>query len=273
MIDRFLPNNTITNWKQFRKALRTTKDVQLLRCLDDFPDAVLVAGCQRSGTTVVANIINQSEGMSDYYWLGPDGELDAALLLSGFANQMVSGRCCFQTTYLNERYVEYFEHENYRLIWMLRNPFSVVYSMLYNWHDHSLNELFRGCGVSLLSDRERWLYQLFGVRIINRLRQACLGYRGKVSQLFEIKRRLNPDQLLIVDYDQLVQHKEQILPQIYDFIDLAYYSSYADQIHSRSVNKARNLSVQETTAVETICQPVYQQARQLSQINPSPDRI
>ena len=39
-----------------------------------------------------------------------------------------AGRFCFQTTYLNNHVFEYFEHDHYQLIWVLRNPFSVVVS-------------------------------------------------------------------------------------------------------------------------------------------------
>ena len=71
----------ITTWRQFTAQIRS-KGHGLLKTLDDFPNAVLVTGCQRSGTTMMSRIITQSEGMVDY-WTGPDDELDAALILSG----------------------------------------------------------------------------------------------------------------------------------------------------------------------------------------------
>jgi ligand-binding sensor domain-containing protein len=43
------------------------------------------------------------------YWFGRDDELDAALILSGHVDHQQNGRYCFQTTYINECFREYFE--------------------------------------------------------------------------------------------------------------------------------------------------------------------
>jgi hypothetical protein len=114
---------------------------RLLAKLDDYPDAILVAGCQRSGTTALARLLKRADGMIDHAF-GHDDELDGALLLAGHATRGTEGRHCFQTTYLNDRFREYFEHRAFRLIWMLREPRSVVYSMLNNWKRGALNRLF-----------------------------------------------------------------------------------------------------------------------------------
>ena len=121
----------IQSWKRFHKEVRL-KGCHLLRMLGKFKNPVLVAGCQRSGTTILSRVITQSDGMVNYP-SRPDDELDAALILSGVEEHESRGRYCFQTTYLNECYTEYFRDEyDYKLIWVLRNPFSVVYSMKYN---------------------------------------------------------------------------------------------------------------------------------------------
>ena len=120
----------ICSWRQFDRHVRPG-GCSLLRRLDDFPNAILVAGCQRSGTTILSRVLTQSEGMVEYSF-GKDDELDAALILSGRVEHEPAGRYCFQTTYLNNCVQEYFAHSEYKLVWALRNPFSVVYSMLHN---------------------------------------------------------------------------------------------------------------------------------------------
>ena len=91
-----------------------------------FGGAILVTGCQRSGTTILSRIITRSDGMVDY-WFGRDDELDAALILSGHVWHSPVGRYCFQTTYLNECYEEYFQCDlNQKIIWMIRSPYSVI---------------------------------------------------------------------------------------------------------------------------------------------------
>jgi hypothetical protein len=220
---------------------------RLLERLDDFPDSILVTGCQRSGTTMLARVITRSDGMRNF-WFGRDDELDAALILSGYVEHDTTGRHCFQTTYLNERYPEYFgRSREHTVIWVLRNPYSVVHSLLYHWGRFSrfaFNELFGRWGLS-------------------RLLRACLSYNGKVSQLFALKEGLGTSRLLVLEYDELVKHKYELLPRVYAFIDLPFHDDYTERIHAKSVDKAASLSTHERATIERLCMPVYERARSL----------
>ena len=144
----------VKSWAQFDRKVRYSGH-KLLAQLDMYHNSILVAGCQRSGTTALSRLITGSEGMVNFQ-LGKDDELDAALILSGWIPYQPIGRYCFQTTYLNDSYTEYFEHYDYKLIWVLRNPYSVVYSMLHNWKNGALNRLFHHCGSKLIEGREKW---------------------------------------------------------------------------------------------------------------------
>lgn len=256
------PHSHIKTWQKFAREVRS-KDGNLLRRLGEFPDSVLITGCQRSGTTMLSRVITESAGMVKY-WFGPDDELDAALILSGNVDYKPEGRYCFQTTYLNERYREYFDHhDSFKMIWVLRNPYSVVYSFLYNWERFALNELFRDCATHLLDGKERRRYDLFGRWGISRLKRACLAYSGKVSQVFEIRKKLGESRVIVVDYDKLVTQPDRLLPKIYEFIDLPYKPEYSNKIHSMSVRKGDQLSGREGALVEEICIPVYDKAKSL----------
>jgi hypothetical protein len=192
----------------------------------------------------------------------PYDELDAALILSGYVDHRPHGRYCFQTTFVDECYREYYQPDvDYKLIWVLRNPFSVVFSLLYNWPKSPLDRTFHRCGATLLRGSDRWLYKLFGLRYIDRTYRGCLIYNYKVAQLGELVPRLGTDKVMVVDYDQLVQDKETVLPQIYGFIELPYKDEYAGQIHASSLSKANRLSERETSTVKKLCEPVYAQAR------------
>jgi hypothetical protein len=252
----------IKSWQQFARHVRRD-GCKLLAKLDDFPDAVLVAGCQRSGTTILARTITASAGMVDYRF-GKDDELDAALILSGRVKHDTKGRYCFQTTYLNECYPEYFEHaERQRIIWVIRNPYSVIYSLVYHWKRFAFNELFDSCGVSQMTGNDGIRFEHFGRFGIGRIRRACYSYNGKTRQLFEIYRRLGSERVLVVDYDDIVQRKDDWLPKIYRFIQHPYHRAYSDGIHQRSVKKAERLSAKERKTIEQLCLPVYQEARAL----------
>lgn len=253
----------INTWNKFDREVRS-KGCELLRKLDDFPESILVTGCQRSGTTVLSRIITNSDGMINY-WFGRDDELDAALVLSGHVSlPSKQGRYCFQTTYLNACYHEYFGHENgHKIIWVLRNPFSVIYSMIHNWRRAALGRLFRSCGEHLLDDDERRRFEKIGLWGVSRLRQACLSYIGKTSQLFELKSSLGPDRLMIVSYDELVANKGSLLPEIYRFVDLEFNEKCAEKLHSRSIGKVKRQSKYEASVVERSCLPVYLAAMKL----------
>lgn len=262
----------ITHWSAFGEQIRNNGRTLLYR-LDDFPRAILITGCQRSGTTMLSRIITESEGMVNY-WFGHDEELAAALILAGaVAHQpQPEGRYCFQTTYLNERYEEYFAYNGrHKIIWVLRNPYSVVYSMCYNWKRYALDELFLACGLEQLTGLSYWRYRLLGLPGISPIDRACFAYAGKVAQLFVLQEKLDDETLLVIDYDDLVQDKADHLPRIYDFIQLPYRPTYADKIHSKSLTKARQLDAAEARRVEQICMPIYKRAQTVA-TQPPQDR-
>lgn len=255
--------SSIKTWQSFRKRVRS-KGCRLLKRLDNYPNSILVTGCQRSGTTALARTITRSDGMVNY-WFGRDDELDAALILSGEVPHEPRGRYCFQTTYLNECYKEYLEHDNdHKMIWMIRNPYSVVYSMLHNWRKFALNELFEGCGRQYMTHAERNRYELLGRFAISSLQRACLSYVGKLSQLFFLSAEIKKTPVLVVDYDELVYHKERYLPAIYRFLDLPYRRCYLNGLHKRNVNKSRRLSKKQIAVIDERCVPLYEWAQELS---------
>lgn len=258
----WLTDNFITDWQQFSGEVRS-KGCHLLKRLDEFPNSILVAGCQRSGTTMLSRIITQSLGMTNY-WFGPDDELDAALILSGFVQHVPQGRYCFQTTYLDSCYREYFEHTtDYKLIWVLRNPYSVVYSLINNWKKGAVVQLFDECGAELVRGKDALLYKLLGDRGISEIRQACYFYLAKTLQAFELAKRLNQEQLTILDYDDLVLRKEVLLPKIYDFIGIEFRPEYLRKVSSDSVQKARQFSQRDKSIIREICDATYQKATSL----------
>ncbi len=257
--------NYITDWKTFSKRIRSSNR-KLLHRLDDFPNSILVTGCQRSGTTLLSRILVQSKGTVNY-WFSPDDELDAALILSGYVNHIPHGRYCFQITYLNERYHEILDHKDgHKLLWVLRNPWSVVYSMLHNWNGAALDELFLSCGAPVLHGIDDLLFRAVGIRGILRLRRACWAYNGKILQLLKLSESLSQNELLVVDYDQLVTEPNRMLPNIYNFLSLDYEPEYSAPIHSKSIEKKNAFSSREAATISAICNQTFTRAKEFAQI-------
>ncbi len=247
----------ISEWPQFAAAVRV-RGCDLLHQLPNYTDPVLVAGCQRSGTTMLSRVITGSDGMVDFTF-GRDDELDAALLLSGYVSHAPRGRYCFQTTFLNECYTEYFRHQGkYKLIWLLRNPYSVIYSFMYHWGRFAFDELFSACGAAQLEPQLKsfgpWRQKLLLPRIL----RACLAYNGKSSQIIELHERLSSQELLVVDYDELVRKKAEYLPHIFSFIGEPYDERYAATIHASSVAKSSRLKPAEKAMIDQYCLPLYE---------------
>ena len=252
----------IDSWQAFNKIVRKG-NYSLLSRLDSFPQSILVTGCQRSGTTILSRVITESNGMVNY-WFGRDDELDAALILSGYVDHECVGRYCFQTTYMYDHYEEYYKNTNgHRIIWVLRNPYSVVYSMLYNWKRFALNELFKGCGEEYLDDKEKWIYSKLGVFGVGRTRKACYSYVGKMKELKELREHYSDNEMIVVDYDDVIKHKKEVMPKLYEFIGLEYDASYSDKLHSSSVIKHEKLSGGQRAVIKEICEPLYNERRSL----------
>lgn len=262
-------SRNIATWRQFAKEVRK-RNLELLHHLPLLKDTIFVSGCQRSGTTILTHVFMSVPGIVDYR-TDLDSELQGALILSGNCHlPSKDGRYCFQTTYLNECYHEYYRHQGqFKMIYVIRNPYSVVYSMCYHWKRKSqltnfaLNELFEACGKDLLDEREKRRYNLLGNLGIPKLTKACLSYVGKVSQLFDITERMNKD-VFVIDYDELIQNKKTLLPNIFSFVNLPYDEKYHGLIHSKSLKRADSLSPKEKETVNNICWDVYLRAKEFA---------
>lgn len=254
----------IKTWESFAKKVRV-RGCCLLENLDRFPNSILVTGCQRSGTTILARIITESDGMVNY-WFGKDDELDAALLLAGEVDHQPCGRYCFQTTYINNCYGEYAEHKDngHKIIFVIRNPYSVVYSMLYNWKRFALNELFIQCGMPFADDETKNIVDMFGPLFVSRVTKACYSYVGKTIQAIELSNIFRCNEIVFVDYDILVNNKMVVLPLIYEFLGLSYKESYADRLSVKSLNKADRLTPSIRNKIRAICLPTYELVSKLS---------
>lgn len=250
----------ITTWAQFHRIVRRP-DCALLERLDEYPDSVLVAGCQRSGTTAVARMLKRARGLADYSF-GHDDELDGALLLAGYVDQFTTGKHCFQTTYLNDHFHEYFEHDGFRLVWILREPRAVVYSMLHNWKRGALNRLFDASGIRRIDTVEksrsilrRWLGP-------SRLDKACASYVAKTEQTFALRERLGT-RMLIVDYEDLVARRIATLHSICHFAGVNWEPWMAGHFHGRSLRKRDGLAAWQAARIDAACAAVYTDARTL----------
>jgi hypothetical protein len=251
------------SWKRFHRGPRRLTQ-PLLSELGRYGNCVMVAGCQRSGTTMLTRAIAGSRGFQRFR-LTHDDELDAALILAGYVKVPDDRRYCFQTTYLNERYPEYAGMDSsQRLIWVLRNPYSVVHSMLGNWKRFALNELYECCGVSRATTKRARRTMLPWPLGPSRIEKACFSYSAKTAQVLEIRKLLRAEQLLIVDYDTLVRSAAQSLARIFAFVGEPLDPLYEAGVHSDSVQKASRMPESVKRMIEDTCLPTYRECLALA---------
>jgi hypothetical protein len=244
-------------WKRFHYGPRQ-QPTPLLASITRYPTSVLVAGCQRSGTTIMTRIIAKARGFQRFAFTHDD-ELDAALILAGHVRVPDDRRYCFQTTYLNERYPDYaLMRPDQKLIWVLRNPYSVVYSMLYNWKRFALEELYDSCVPTAHAGMGG--FWPFGPSLA---RKAALAYAHKTAQLEEIRRIVGPERLRVIEYDRLVQEPQTWLRAIFSFIGEPYDPAYARSLRADSVDKARRMSRRVRSLVEQFAVPTYDRCLRL----------
>ena len=231
----------IKSWRDFYAALA---DQPLLAKLDDYRDAVLISGCDWSAVTAVTHLFKRFPGFADSSWSHED-ELDGALLLAGLRADAGSGRSCFQTTYLGERYREYFAHEHFKLVWIVREPRAAVRS--------------------LLSRRDRAVapWTAFGGRPegqgASRLEKACAAYVSSIRQTLELKERLG-ERVAIVDYDELSADRNRLLPALCRFASVGCNADLLRHLHGKSVRKGALASF-EAAIVDQLALPAYRRAR------------
>ncbi len=247
---------TFRTWRRFHDGPRSEPG-PLLSAVGRYPQAVLVAGCQRSGTTMLTRIIARSPGFR-YLSLTIDDELDAALALCGQIELPAQARYCFQTTYLNERYFEYkMLSQDHRLVWVLRNPYSVVYSMVHNWKRFALNELYEACYVAAVrGTMRRTLPWPLGPSSVEK---ACEAYAAKTAQIMTIRALVPAAQLLVIDYDALVRDPHVWLGRIFALIGAPYQPAYASGIRPDSVEKAARLTSRQQSLIRAIAEPTYRE--------------
>ncbi|TNF34110.1 MAG: sulfotransferase [Gammaproteobacteria bacterium] len=252
----------IESWREFAESVRSRRD-DLLREVGRFPGAILVTGCQRSGTTMLSRLLMHAPGFVPYR-LTHDNELDAALLLSGaYHKPMPAGRYCFQTTYLNNCWREYARlGAQHRVVWVLRRPDSVVWSMVYHWKPFARQELYRACGLEVeaghlhvYQSANRW--QQWRYRDTWR---ACMAYIGKTHQLDDVHVLLG-DRLKVVDYDDLVSDPANTLPPLYDWLGVPFDVAAIKDVKASSLSRAVALKPLERQWVTALCQPVYDDMR------------
>jgi hypothetical protein len=222
-------------------------DTPFLAKLDDYPGALLIAGCDWSATTAITRLFKRLSPFADSSW-SHDDELDGALLLAGRREPRAAGRNCFQTTYVRERYREYFAHDDFKLVWIVREPRATVRSLL-----ASRSRALPPRNALGLSGKST------GGQGASRLEKACAAYLASIRQTTELKERLG-ERVAVVDYDELAADRNRLLPALCRFAGVGCDVHVLRHLHGKSVRKG-SLASFEAAIVDQLALPAYRRAR------------
>jgi hypothetical protein len=167
--------------------------------------------------------------------------------LTGLQQGPTDGRHCFQTTFVRERYREYFAHEHYRLVWIVREPRAAVRSLL--GHQRALPRR-TALGLAAKSTSGHGA---------SRLEKACATYVATIRQTLELAERLG-ERIAVVDYDELVADRARLLPALCRFASVNCDSRVLRHLHGKSVRKGL-LASWEAAIVDELALPAYRRAR------------
>jgi hypothetical protein len=235
----------ITSWAGYYTA---TADRALLARLDAYPDALLIAGCDPSAATAITRLFKRLPCFAAASW-EHDDELDGALLLAGLQEGPTDGRHCFQTSFVRERYREYFAHDDYRLVWIVREPRAAVRSLLGHRQQRVLP---RRTALGLAAKSANG-------QCASRLEKACATYVATIRQTLELKERLG-ERIAVVDYDDLVGDRARLLPALCRFASVGCDSRVLRHLHGKSVRKSA-LASWEARIIDDLALPAYRRAR------------
>ena len=164
------------------------------------------------------------------------------------ASRVRPGATVFKRRTCSERYREYFAHERFKLVWIVREPRAAVRS--------------------LLTSRERTLPartvlglagKSAGGQGTSRLEKACAAYVATIRQTLELKERL-ADRVAVVDYDELAADRNRLLPALCRFASVGCDAHVLRHLHGKSVRKG-TLASWEATIVDELALPAYRRAR------------
>jgi hypothetical protein len=154
------------------------------------------------------------------------------------------------------------------MVWTLRNPQSVVTSMVYNWKRFALDELFLACGFAEMDHVDRVAFLRWGKWGVPPLRRAAYAFVGKVKQLPVLAASLPAERLVVLEYDTLVRGRARWLPVLYQRLGMRYEPRHAELVSERSLGKRDRLTPSQVDEVERICGGAYRRALACVNLHP-----
>jgi hypothetical protein len=235
----------------WRRVRRAGKQVRQRFTVDQRrpKDVVFVCGCQRAGTTVLLDLLEQSPEAFIY----GEGEKPAFRGMRLADDAIVKGvvkrnpaRVVVIKPLCDSQWADRLlaEYERSRMIWAYRHFDDQVNSLVRKFTGHAVrmnkikNRDYEGLDwrVERLSDETLRLIDKYIHPEVSRVNAAAINWYIRTNLYFELRLDENINCQLL-KYEHLVLHPEQTACRLFDFVGLPFASAYAGILHPESVSK------------------------------------
>lgn len=255
--------------KGFRRVKTAAKNVLRYVNYGKVKTPIFVLGCQRSGTTMILDIMDQCpkihsvhEGYGvimdkEYFRLVSDDAVRQAI--SDTPEPIILFKPLNDSQYI-DRLLGL--HPNAKAIWVYRQYRDVVDSAVKKWkdlHRTMINEVSRGeysnPGREAIGERvtpeNLEMIKEFAVKDLSPEDGAALLWYLRNSIFFDMGLDKNP-KVVLYKYEDLVQHPERRFHELFDFVGAKYSPKYIATVHAGSVNKKAMSKIDPD--IEAVCE-------------------
>ncbi len=238
--------------------------------------AVFIFGCQRSGTTMLMNLIGQVPKVSLYREGNPKAMNNYRIKDQDTIEQIINKD---KNTFIIFKPVNDIQHAekllsiytNTKAIWIYRDYKAVINSAITKWEDaqkkivlwilnnHEKEKFVSSNG----GDNEQFTVyienmQLDTVNIIKQLASEDMTKEDGAALLWYIRNKIyfelalqDNEKVKLVNYEKLVMNPAEKLKNINEFIGCNFSNEYANQVLTSSVNKKYSLTL--NPKIEKLC--------------------
>jgi hypothetical protein len=241
---------------------------------------IFINGCQRSGSTLLGRVLNRDYRTSVFEEISSITSDDKGKLRLNSFNKVLTefkskkgsiiiAKPLAESQNLTEL-LTYFP--NSYSIWIYRDYKDVALSNEIKFGNHNG---FKDLSFIVNQDGDDWRYQNISNNTfdlikkytqfsISNLDANCLFWYSRNIHFFEKNFNMNK-RVLLINYNNLIQHPEQTIKRIYQFIDVQLpKNNLIKDIKSGSVGKAKDIKIQND--INIICNNLYKKLLDIDNI-------